>query len=134
MDRRSPESTLKTTERVDVFAKAFQDRLKALTVESGSHQIDTTVVNQAQSKEGHEGHKNQVIEWPSSPWFEFQVLLQRQMINNVRDKAIIGSFMVMSIFSSILISLLFWQLPYDAAGKLFVSIYSSLLGYIRILD
>ena len=116
MDRRSAELSQKSAERVEIFVKAFKDRIKSLQIEEGA-------LNPAPNHEGGVIREsfvkhcdNEKVEWPSSPFSEYTILFGRFIANNFRDRAIVGASLGMSIFTTILIGILFWQLDYGAAG------------------
>jgi ABC-type multidrug transport system permease subunit len=101
VDARTPEYFTESSARIETFVKAYE-----------------TVMNSFPVVEKQQNCSSQCnrIQWPSSWLGEFSTLLGRNLVNNSRDKAVIGASIGMGLFLSLLISLLYWQVQNDASG------------------
>ena len=100
-DQRTPELREKSTNRINMFAEAWNTKAVKFP--------DTPMSSQVI-------YEKDEIKW-SLPWYmEFFVLLSRNMKDVYRDKASIGAKLGQGIFLMLFMGFIFSKLPFDAAG------------------
>lgn len=100
VDARTPELLEKSKARIEQFHAAYQEieaKMPVISKQSEAPAIGRTA-------------------WPSTWMGEFVTLFGRNMVNNFRDKTIIGAAFGQAIFVAFLISLLYWKVTNDPAG------------------
>lgn len=91
LDRRTPELKEKSTERINLFQKAWQDKVMRSPLSSRNN------LNEANYKQ------TEKVAWPSPMYYEIFTLLRRAMLDVIRDKAILGATLGQGIFLTVLI-------------------------------
>ena len=93
LDQRTPELKEKSTERINLFQKAWQEKMIHSPLSSRN------------DLNGSNFKSSEKEAWPSPMYYEIFTLLRRAMLDVIRDKAILGATLGQAIFLTVLI---FW--------------------------
>lgn len=91
LDQRTPQLKEKSSERINLFQKAWEEKIRSSPITSRN---DLSASNIKSSGK---------VAWPSPMFYEILTLLRRDMLDVIRDKAIMGATIGQGIFLTVII-------------------------------